>query len=93
MDIHICMYFLMYFLNFPLYNFFHLIFFSLFICSFSPASLLLTNQILHVGFIFLPVLWCLGVLPPLDALVLWLMEQTLVHLLGGSPMAGDLRYR
>ncbi|XP_063959020.1 pecanex-like protein 4 [Lytechinus pictus] len=59
--------------------------------SFDTSALLLSNQILHVVFIFLPVLWCLGILPPIDALVLWLMEQTLVHFLGGSPMAGDLR--
>ncbi|XP_071482865.1 pecanex-like protein 4 [Diadema antillarum] len=54
-------------------------------------SLLLTNQILHVVYIFLPMLWCMGTLPPLDALVLWLMEQALVHFLGGSQMAGDVR--
>ena len=41
---------------------------------------------------FLPVLWLLGVLPPLTALILWLGEQGLTILFGGSPMASDLRY-
>ena len=33
----------------------------------------------------------MGVAPPVDALLSWLMEQTLVHLLGGSPMASEMR--
>ncbi|XP_053553277.1 pecanex-like protein 4 [Bombina bombina] len=49
------------------------------------------NQILHVVFLFLPFLWALGILPPLDALVLWGMEQMLEFLLGGSPMSSNIR--
>ncbi|KAM4540959.1 pecanex-like protein 4 [Fundulus diaphanus] len=51
-----------------------------------PAS-----QTLHVVFVFLPLLWALGVLPPLDALLLWGMEQALVFGLGGSPMSSNIR--
>ncbi|XP_066282417.1 pecanex-like protein 4 isoform X1 [Branchiostoma lanceolatum] len=49
------------------------------------------NQVLHVVFIFLPLFWVLGLLPPLDALFPWLAEQVLVLALGGSPAAGDIR--
>lgn len=51
----------------------------------------LASQILHVLFLFLPLLWALGILPPLDALLFWGMEQVLVFGLGGSPMASNLR--
>uniref|UniRef100_A0A8C9RPR0 Pecanex-like protein n=1 Tax=Scleropages formosus TaxID=113540 RepID=A0A8C9RPR0_SCLFO len=54
-------------------------------------ALLLASQVLHVAFLFLPLLWALGMLSPLDALLLWAMEQVLVFGLGGSPMSTDLR--
>ncbi|XP_069806235.1 pecanex-like protein 4 [Dendropsophus ebraccatus] len=54
-------------------------------------ALLLANKILHIIFLFLPFLWALGILPPLDALVLWGMEQILEFILGGSPMSSNLR--
>uniref|UniRef100_A0A3P8U5P9 Pecanex-like protein n=1 Tax=Amphiprion percula TaxID=161767 RepID=A0A3P8U5P9_AMPPE len=54
-------------------------------------ELQLASQILHVLFLFLPLLWALGILPPLDALILWGMEQALVFGLGGSPMSSNLR--
>lgn len=54
-------------------------------------ELQLASQVLHVLFLFLPLLWALGILPPLDALLLWGMEQTLVFCLGGSPMSSNLR--
>ncbi|XP_013869308.1 pecanex-like protein 4 [Austrofundulus limnaeus] len=58
----------------------------------SPVpELQLASQILHVLFLFLPLLWALGVLPPLDALLLWGMEQVLVFGLGGSPMSSNIR--
>ena len=47
--------------------------------------------ILHIVFIFLPILWLCGVLPPLDALMSWSLEQFLIHALGGSHMASDMR--
>ncbi|KFO78741.1 Pecanex-like 4, partial [Cuculus canorus] len=50
-----------------------------------------TNQILHVVFLFLPFLWAMGVLPPLDALFLWGMEQLLEFGLGGSPMSSNTK--
>lgn len=55
-------------------------------------DLQLASQVLHVLFLFLPLLWALGILPPLDALLLWGMEQVLVFGLGGSPMSSNLRY-
>nr|XP_056706212.1 pecanex-like protein 4 [Euleptes europaea] len=54
-------------------------------------DLRLANQILHVAFLVLPLVWTLGVLPPLDALFLWGMEQLLEIGLGGSPMSSDIR--
>ncbi|KAK2826053.1 hypothetical protein Q5P01_020267 [Channa striata] len=51
----------------------------------------LACQVLHVLFLFLPLLWALGILPPLDALLLWGTEQALVFGLGGSPMSSNLR--
>lgn len=56
------------------------------------AELQVASQVMHVLFLVLPVLWALGMLPPLDALILWLMEQSLIHALGGSAMATNRRY-
>ncbi|KAH0620287.1 hypothetical protein JD844_020458 [Phrynosoma platyrhinos] len=53
-------------------------------------ALTLANQILHIVFLCLPLLWTLGILPPLDALFLWGMEQVLELGLGGSPMSSNL---
>ncbi|KYO18467.1 pecanex-like protein 4 isoform C [Alligator mississippiensis] len=50
-----------------------------------------TNQILHILFLFLPFLWALGILPLLDALFLWGMEQVLELVLGGSPMSSNTK--
>ncbi|NWV77679.1 PCX4 protein, partial [Dasyornis broadbenti] len=50
-----------------------------------------TNQILHILFLFLPLLWAVGILPPLDALFLWGMEQLLEFGLGGSPMSSNTK--
>ncbi|XP_041122845.1 pecanex-like protein 4 isoform X2 [Polyodon spathula] len=49
------------------------------------------NQALHIIFLFLPLLWALGILSPVDAVFLWGMEQTLVFGLGGSAMATNIR--
>uniref|UniRef100_T1JFN4 Pecanex-like protein n=1 Tax=Strigamia maritima TaxID=126957 RepID=T1JFN4_STRMM len=46
---------------------------------------------LHVVFAFLPLLWLMGILPPLDALFPWFGEQLLVYVFGGTAMASDLR--
>ncbi|MEQ2180489.1 hypothetical protein GOODEAATRI_001716 [Goodea atripinnis] len=59
--------------------------------SHAVPELQLASQTLHVVFVFLPLLWALGVLPPLDALLLWSMEQALVFGLGGSPMSSNIR--
>lgn len=55
------------------------------------VELQVAAQVLHVLFVLLPVLWALGMLSPLDALLLWAMEQTLVHGLGGSAMSTNIR--
>ncbi|KAK6481442.1 pecanex-like protein 4 [Huso huso] len=49
------------------------------------------NQALHIIFLFLPLLWALGILSPVDAVFLWGMEQTLVFGLGGSAMSTNIR--
>lgn len=41
--------------------------------------------------VILPLCTLVGCLPPLDALLPWAMEQALTRLMGGSPMATDLR--
>eukprot|EP00794_Sanderia_malayensis_P006593 gene6593-7337_t len=46
---------------------------------------------LRIAFPFLPLIWTLGILPSLDSLFAWLGDQVLVQLLGGSPMANDVR--
>ena len=51
------------------------------------ASFLLANQILHVIFALLPVLWLSGLLPPAEVLVLGMLEQAQIFLLGGTPLA------
>ncbi|NWH25520.1 PCX4 protein, partial [Grus americana] len=57
----------------------------------NTAILEQTNQILHIVFLFLPFLWAMGILPPLDALFLWGMEQLLEFGLGGSPMSSNTK--
>lgn len=39
----------------------------------------------------LPILWIFGILPPIDALVFWIMEQSILHIMGGSSMASESR--
>ncbi|XP_038071553.1 pecanex-like protein 4 [Patiria miniata] len=76
----------------PIMRPFHVcLFFAVDLIWRSYPEIVLVNQILHVVFVFLPVLWVIGLLPPVDALLLWLGEQTLVLLFGGSPVASDLR--
>ncbi|XP_060062887.1 pecanex-like protein 4 [Ylistrum balloti] len=58
---------------------------------FLSTVFLSTDQTLHVLFSFLPLLWMLGILPPLDAVFYWLFEQLHVHLLGGSTSASGVR--
>ncbi|XP_071534106.1 pecanex-like protein 4 [Panulirus ornatus] len=45
----------------------------------------------HMVFAVCSVLWLLGILPPIDAYLLWLLEQWLVVVLGGSPMSSTPR--
>lgn len=68
------------------------IYFPLFILQTrSYSELASLDKALHIVFPFLPLLWIMGILPPLDALFPWLAEQTLVLVLGGSPLATDVR--
>ncbi|KAK7068275.1 hypothetical protein SK128_016758, partial [Halocaridina rubra] len=45
----------------------------------------------HLVFVTSPLLWILGILPPIDALILWSLEQWIVIALGGSPLASSGR--
>ncbi|KAL5007939.1 hypothetical protein ScPMuIL_013520 [Solemya velum] len=72
----------------PVYIFICLVFDLL--NRFVSDDFLVANQVLHIVLVCLPVLWTLGVLPPVDALLLLLCEQVHVFLLGGSPVASDL---
>lgn len=49
------------------------------------------DQVVHVVFVSLPVLWLLGLLPPAQVFILWLLEQVHVWLQGGSPAASTPR--
>ncbi|XP_042223472.1 pecanex-like protein 4 isoform X2 [Homarus americanus] len=53
--------------------------------------LLLLDGLCHVLFALCSLLWLLGILPPIDAYILWILEQWLVVALGGSPMSSSLR--
>ena len=57
----------------------------------SPPSVVLYLQLLYASLCLLPLGWLVGFLPPLDVLIPWIMEQGLTRLMGGSPMATDLR--
>lgn len=46
---------------------------------------------LHIVLPLLPAAWCVGLLPPLRALVTWAVEQYTVHALGGTQAASDER--
>ncbi|XP_012939720.1 pecanex-like protein 4 [Aplysia californica] len=72
----------------PLYAF---ICYSIHIADWYSSGVLLANQILHVVFVLLPVLWLCGLLPPAEVLVLGLLEQGQVFLLGGTPYASWAR--
>ncbi|XP_022086060.1 pecanex-like protein 4 [Acanthaster planci] len=76
----------------PLMRPFHLcLFFAVDLVWRSYPEILWVNQILHIIFVFLPFLWLIGMLPSVDALILWLGEQILSLVFGGSPVATDLR--
>ncbi|XP_069945486.1 pecanex-like protein 4 isoform X2 [Cherax quadricarinatus] len=53
--------------------------------------LLALDGLFHMVFVMCPVLWLFGILPPIDAYILWLLEQWLVVGLGGSPMSSTPR--
>ncbi|RDD42993.1 Pecanex-like protein 4 [Trichoplax sp. H2] len=54
-------------------------------------SFALVRTVLYIVCCCLPLLWSLGILSPLDALLPWLGEQLLIIMYGGSPMANDIR--
>eukprot|EP00040_Diaphanoeca_grandis_P026403 m.147793 g.147793 ORF g.147793 m.147793 type:complete len:1129 (-) comp30562_c0_seq1:67-3453(-) len=60
-------------------------------CAHTGGLTLGVSQAVYILFALLPTLWFFGVLPPLDALIPWAIEQHLVILLGGSGMANDTR--
>ncbi|XP_050739009.1 pecanex-like protein 4 [Eriocheir sinensis] len=63
-----------------------------FLANRHPYNWLLTvDAFTHTLFALAPALWLLGILPPIDAYVLWLLEQWLVLVLGGSPVSSTRR--
>lgn len=71
--------------------FYVLIFGIIGILSRNYPEIVVVDKVLHILFPFLPLLWIVGVLPPLDVVFSWLAEQVLVLVLGGSAMATDIR--
>ncbi|XP_064120786.1 pecanex-like protein 4, partial [Macrobrachium nipponense] len=61
--------------------------------SFFPSVtwLWVLDVFFHFVFASCSILWLLGILPPIDAFILWILEQWLVVALGGSPMSSNLR--
>ncbi|XP_028396003.1 pecanex-like protein 4 [Dendronephthya gigantea] len=55
------------------------------------SSLEEISKVLYIVMAILPLLWTVGLLPPIDALFPWLGEQILVFALGGTYMASDSR--
>lgn len=49
------------------------------------------DDILHILFVFLPLLWSFGILPQIDCLFLWAIEVIFVFIFGGTPTLNDLR--
>lgn len=49
------------------------------------------DDILHILFVFLPLLWSFGILPQIDCLFLWAIEVIFVFILGGTPTLNDIR--
>ncbi|CAL1530389.1 unnamed protein product [Lymnaea stagnalis] len=72
----------------PLYA---LICYSVHIANWYNPELSVPNQALHIVFVLLPLLWFIGLLPSAEVLFLWLLEQFLVFMLGGSPAASNPR--
>ena len=65
-------------------------------CTISYTRHTLINPDLYLIIIYcvmssLPILWIFGILPPIDALVFWTMEQSILHIMGGSSMASESR--
>ncbi len=50
------------------------------------------NRLCHVLIAFAPALWLLGVLPPVETLVLWLGEQVQQFAFGGATAASQVRF-
>ena len=56
-----------------------------------PSFLYYTRIICYVALMTLPFLWVMGILPPFEPLILWLVEQIQVVLFGGTPSASFFR--
>jgi hypothetical protein len=49
------------------------------------------NIVFHIILVILPLIWLFGLLPQLRTLISWILEQLVVHGLGGTPAASDFR--
>ena len=47
--------------------------------------------ILKIIFIFLPIGWLVGILPPIDGFILYFLEQIYIYIYGGSATSTNLR--
>ncbi|GAB6027609.1 Pecanex-like protein 4 [Chamberlinius hualienensis] len=59
------------------------------ICRFGYSVDLISNAIAHLLFTLVPLLWFLNIFPPLDALLIWILEQVNIWLAGGSTAADN----
>ncbi len=62
-----------------------------FVCRCVVVSPVVYLQVIYSLLCLLPLAWTLGVLPPIEALLSWGLEQVLTRLLGGPTAATDLR--
>ncbi|XP_068230069.1 pecanex-like protein 4 [Palaemon carinicauda] len=63
------------------------------VASYLPSVtwLFVLDVFFHLVFASCSILWLLGILPPIDAFIFWILEQWLVIALGGSPMSSNIR--
>ena len=59
--------------------------------SMEPSFLYYTRIISYVALMTLPFFWVMGILPPFEPLILWLIEQAQVVLFGGTPSSSFFR--
>ena len=66
---------------------------NMFVKSFQESNQAIIQTIfwLKIVFTMLPVAWIFGILPPVDGLVLFVLEQCYIFIYGGTATANNLR--